>query len=839
MNKKLIFAMGLTTMMAACSNEDVLTDVQNSQELDMFAGIEKVDANFNWGIDSRLNTQFGLEIGDEIGLAWLTDSVNGGVLDLTGTAYQNHPLFAETTNSLKPKTSIYVGEYFSYAPYDNTVVNIKNINFSIPEVQDMLATWNSLAKTSIYISPKWTSVSDADTDDGVPGRDKTFQIYPRKFSNSARLNFTYENNEVDLKDETDNDKVVAADPQIFDIEVSYIDAQGNVASINKFQYAPTEEPDTLSWEQHMLAESASLLATTGPRAAVELKVVEGIKNTVPGAYRLEPKEDYVADREKDGDIFRFNALPALTDVDENTTVKIEANTTYGKVTIEKAVNEIAYTAFQKKDGTTGFYEQPDGITEDLNGPLEEGTYFDYTESFVQVLGKNGEFNTEFDFSTAVMDSMHVVDNDHLLKLLRYYRDYKMGTDYEELDVQLLLDGDDDEEFKISKAAIELTRSINQSTGKTSGTPLVSLVMCKEHNCEDLVLIDGGEIPEFHQVFYKNYPISLSDEYTWTWGGSLARSAEDATKNMGRVTKIFNRGTLNVNSDMNTKGNAFNGLVNNDDATINVNVKMEANINVYNKGVMNIAEEGEFWAGNGYELINEAESLEEFGTINNAGVITVTDTVAARAVATRAAGQIVNYGLINHQSDKNEYAKTYITSNQTSGADFTNPFEKDENMFGTIMLDNKFDNISVSNETEEGFIKYAWNAAEDSESEDNIYQTPMNAYYKIKYNYLIIDQNIKFVEPEKEIKFLEVAAGKKVVIAAEEDPETQYEGLGLVGFILADKAEANIQLQNTVGAYGAYITKGIVRVGGIFDYGTLVTYLGGNTTDNKNIGKYGN
>jgi hypothetical protein len=408
-----------------------------------------------------------------------------------------------------------------------------------------------------------------------------------------------------------------------------------------------------------------------------------------------------------------------------------------------------------------------------------------------------------------------------------------------------LDDDDDSadnEFKISKASIELARYINQIGGATEGTPNVRLTICDEHNNERVVVVGGGEVPSFNQVFTNQHPIYLSEE-DWTWGGSLARSAEDATKNMGRVTRVINRGTLDINSDMNTVNvRAFEGLENIATATINVNVKMEANINVYNWGTINVIDEAEYWAGNGYELVNEAESLNVFGTINNEGVITVTEKVGARVAYAANVGQIINYGLINHNSsDDNMNVKTYITSNQTAEASFISPFAKGENMFGTIMLTNKFDNVSVSNETEEGFIKYAWNAAEDSENEDNIYETPINAYYKIKYNYLIIDQNIKFVEEEKEIKFLEVAAGKKVVIAAEKwvnDDNEEYPGLELVGFILADKAEANIQLQNTVVTEGAYITKGTVRVGGIFDYDTLVTYLGGNTTDNKNIGKYG-
>ena len=205
MNKKLIFAMGLTAMMVACSSEDVLTDVQNSQESDLFAGIEKVDAQFNMGAESRLATEWGLEVGDRVGFAWLKDY--DGVLTQTGAAYQNHPLNAVSESTLRPETSIYVGEYFTYYPYDESVVSIDNINFAIPAKQDLLMTWNAMAKNAIFISPKWTSVSYSIYDDGEPGISKSFKIYPAQFSNGARLNLDYKNNKVDLKDETNNDEI--------------------------------------------------------------------------------------------------------------------------------------------------------------------------------------------------------------------------------------------------------------------------------------------------------------------------------------------------------------------------------------------------------------------------------------------------------------------------------------------------------------------------------------------------------------------------------------------------------------------------------------------------------
>ena len=119
-------------------------------------------------------------------------------------------------------------------------------------------------------------------------------------------------------------------------------------------------------------------------------------------------------------------------------VNIVINTTYGCITITKPVNEIAYTLFTKNNATTSM-DQPDGVTTDKTGAnLPDGKFFTFAESFVQVLGKNGEFRTEVDFSTAVMNGMHVKDNDHLLQLLRYYRDYKLNTVYAEDNVILCI-----------------------------------------------------------------------------------------------------------------------------------------------------------------------------------------------------------------------------------------------------------------------------------------------------------------------------------------------------------------------------------------------------------------
>ena len=807
MNKKLIFAMGLTAMMVACSSEDVLTDVQNSQESDLFAGIEKVDAQFNMGAESRLATEWGLEVGDRVGFAWLKD--NDGVLTQTGAAYQNHPLNAVSESTLRPETSIYVGEYFTYYPYDESVVSIDNINFAIPAKQDLLMTWNAMAKNAIFISPKWTSVSYSIYDDGEPGISKSFKIYPAQFSNGARLNLDYKNNKVDLKDETNNDEIYASDPQIFDVTVSYLDADGNTVSINAFEYAPTVEPNVNNWEAYMLGAEATTTATAGPRAVTQPTSVEGIKNMIKGGFFLEPSTDYVADRNKTtGNIFRFHALPAVTEVGENTLVNIVINTTYGCITITKPVNEIAYTLFTKNNATTSM-DQPDGVTTDKTGAnLPDGKFFTFAESFVQVLGKNGEFRTEVDFSTAVMNGMHVKDNDHLLQLLRYYRDYKLNTVYAEDNVILYLDAKAGN-FEISKDAIALVQSLNNRGAN------IKLEVCTEYGNPQIVVFNNGEdkeVPSFSYVFNSQVEVFLKNQ-EWTWNGN-------SKKETGNVTKIRNLGSLKINAASVAAGNSyytnlFTGLVNEAAASIEVKSVANVKIDLTNYGKIDVNAGAELLAY-GADIVNDATSLTAQGIINNSGVL---------AIVEKTDGTISNYGTINNKVG-GANNRTYISTNQTENANFANEWSS-TNKFGTIILKDKFDKVSVNNDEDkdkkQGFIKYTWTG-------EGVYTTP-TPEENVKYNYLIVSKDIQFVEAEQELKYLEIAG--TVTLTAKENEFTS-ETNALNGIIVNENASLDINKTNYLKA-GAAFVKGSVYVGGKFLYNEdLVTYLGGATTDKDNI-----
>lgn len=843
MNKKFYLgALALPLIMAACSSEDTLSEVQGVK--DQYEGIAKVDATFAFeGTQSRLNKGWSLEEGDKIGMAWLGvpvgEQYGKNYLEGTGWAYQNHPLKATDAGTLKPETSIYVGKYFIYYPYDASTQQLKNIQFNVG-TQPLSEVYTDAAINSLWLSSELTDVTiDGDiNENNKAGEACTFTVKARQLSNTVGLEATWLNNDI-IEEE------ISA-PVIDSIMVGY-SVNGRVVSATGLEYAPKgfvngfrSEYETYNlkgantgryWGHFNLFPSEETFSRFAAEEKRDFKLLTpgipatGFENIQRGLIKLAKEGGYTVQGESAK--FYYNALPATTTAYD---ITMRVLTDFGVIDYTLPMNNAAKTVdYSKDDNATGYLEGFDGVLTLVGS--ENGvelTSIPADGSFMNRLFKSGKILANINFFDAKINGMHVKDDAHLQKLLKFFKlKIAYGNTTETTDVTLYLDAKNGD-FEISKESVAMLQEINAEKNnvllKKCNTP------ADHTGTPRIVLFNNGtdlEVPSLHKVFGQKVEVFLKDQ-TWTWGGTASRAA--AVKQMGNVATLHNLGTLNVNGDMNYASSNKKDFAIENKKQININVKMEANININNHATIDVKDEAEFWAGNGYILINLAKSLTEFGTINNEGVITVTEEGQAK-------GYIINYGLINHNSSvANKNVKTYITSNQTEEASFTMKFAKGSNMFGTIMLKNKFDNVSVSNETEEGFIKYAWNAEEDAENEENVYKTPLSTYYKVKYNYLIVDENIKFVEEEAEIKFIEIAEGKEVIIAAEKTED--YEGLILEGgLVLAEGAELNIQLQNTVATPGAFVKNGIVRVGGEFVYDTLATYLGGTEADYKNIGKY--
>lgn len=806
MNKKFyLAAMALPLAFAACTSEDL---VDEQSVTDQFAGIEKVDAELNYsgGVESRLQNGWTVEPGDVLGFAWLGTDVAGEIM-VDGRAWQNHPLTASAGRVFKPATSIYVGKYYTYAPYDNDRQSIGHVAFnSLAQTQVLQsdgvnANANlALAKNSIWISPDWTEIATG-------GTNLQWTINPTKLSNIVTLNMNYVNNDL-------IDPKIGA-PEIEKIEVAYLNGSDQVISVDKFVYSPVAERHTSNivapaqdfWASYSFNNAViATIGIPGEVPSVEIKKFEhaSINN---GSMVIEPASDYLVTQTMEKDAFRYNALPASEQIDANTKVQLKITTTYGVITVEKNVNEIAKTVAAGV-GENNEYPNFDG---DPSAIVSPKAAYELAESFIQCLNKNGRLYADVDFFTAVMDGMHVETDTKLQQMLKFYKEYKKGgnavqrEDKPGTNVKLYLDGDANGEFRLSKTSIALLQEINAGTGEL----LVSIQACNVPGeaCTKLIVTEGGEIPTTNRVFQGGdvtYYLAAGEDWKW----------ETTGKEMGYVKNIYNEGTLAINA---AKLEAYKSGVKMNLNFVNLNTinvtsaaKVEFDLTNETNATINIKK--------GKELKAFEKTITNYGYIDNDGVLATVDGTT---------GVVNNYGMIDHDND----AKTFITKNELNG-DYKIAPDKASNLIGVINITDKFAWVSVSNATEEGMIKYKWNAATDGK----VYVTP-KPEVDVKYNYLIISDDITFTEAEPEINYIEIAAGKEVVITAEKIFNVFESPNRLKGLIVETGATLKINKGNKVSAVVVYCPNGSVYYGGEFAYDKVVSYFGGETDDVYNFSTF--
>ena len=247
--KNLMTMFALSTAFVACTQDTELNEAILKTD---FSDIPMVEAEFtaNIGTDSRMASQFGWEVNDKIGFAWLGDGtvISGNT---SGLAYQNHPLFCTDASnaSFKTQTMLYVGDYFAYLPYNEGSKSVENIEFSL-EGQKLSTNSNDLAPKAIYISPKKTTLTNVTT---IPvgqyaaGMGKNLPLNISMLSNAASLDFTFKNVET------------LADFKVYGIKIDVVDATYTYntaytrteASIlpTEFSYVPTEYASINAWNQ--------------------------------------------------------------------------------------------------------------------------------------------------------------------------------------------------------------------------------------------------------------------------------------------------------------------------------------------------------------------------------------------------------------------------------------------------------------------------------------------------------------------------------------------------------------------------------------------------------------
>ena len=859
--KKYLYSALALPLLFACSSEDFDKEVINN---DQFAGIEKVDATFfmdDQSATTRMDTKWEIEYDDLFGFAWLGGG-EAAALAIDGRAWQNHNLIVakdpERGKIFKPQTSIYVGNYFVYRPYDETTVNIGKIKFNSlleqPLADGANETWNSVAKNAILIGDKWTDVKVDGTDvdgDGFmwnkAGINKPFKIYSAFFSNQTALDLTYEkNNEVfdgkAIKGATDIDytypegsTIGAAD--IYKVEVTLAGAG------NSLTYAPKVEPNAGAHNGNFWETQKDLVNT--------LPANNGFDDITAGKITLKNDAGIKTEGKTTG-WFWFNSLPVIDGDGINTTnVTTTLETSYGIVEVVKALKDCAWVyedpagtpIGQKAEGANPAWK-PEWIklaaaTNEAKSPKEWNPADKNT--FINQYGNHkGKYKFTVDFSTGNMNNMHIKSDEHLQKCLKYY--IASGKDAA---ATLLLDKETDGNFKISKISIALIQTIQAAGHNVKvkacdevGHEPAKIIITQEGQDKIAALKDKTAVPNLANVFAAATDVYLSKDYTWTWSDKIKTGGVDGKLTIDAgVNSITNLGTLNVTTtnielSVATTPAAPSApehytLANAAGATINISEVTTVKNALTNLGVINVASDAELRA---YDAVitNDATGLKDatetepaqYGIINNSGVIGVTYETN---------GKVNNYGFIDMKS---KGAITLLSSNQTAAANFSNAFVA-ANKLGVVLLPENTPTalVSVANAAETGFIKYNWTGG-------TTYETPAGI---VKYNTLCVSTDIKFTDDEEEIQYIEFFGKRTQVInPVDKTNDVDYGYLDNLQGIYVHK-DCSIIIEKTNGircAKSAHLDAGAaIYQGGVFDLKnptiagkTVTDYLGTWSTD---------
>ena len=824
--KKYLFGALALPLLFACSADDLIEKSVVSN--DQFAGIEKVDATFfmDEGAKTRMdNGSWDPQEGDLWGFAWMGD---GTVITGDGKAYQNHNLIQKGTY-FEPQTSIYVGKYFIYRPYDVKTVSPQAINFKSLEEQTLAEgyesekqPWKDLAETAINIGDKWTNVTTTGTTDASgkvwekAGIRQSYHLYAAMFSNQTGLDLTYQKNDVQfdgtkaISGATDIAFTPAAGTKVgaADIYGGTVDLQNGGSSLaaKSFTYAPTAEPNSSTHSGTYWADKSNLGTSDGftfTQDAITLKAAD---------------ENGVPTEGKTTGWFWFNSLPATAaNATETTNVITVLETSYGTVTVEKDYD--AHTKYTVKDcAYAGNVES--GVM--VWHPLADAADLTKTPT-VWAIGSNNTFINQYgnhrgkyaltvDFSKGVMNGMHIKNDAHLQKALKYY----IASGKTEAGVVLNLDGasSSDKTFKMSKLSIALLQTINATATKVLVQPCTShnnpvKVIITQEGQADLGLADKTEVPNLDKVFYVATDVYLGSGYTWTWKERTAPAANQLTID-NKVSSITNEGTLTVNATNIQLSETASTLGNAAGATMNITKVTTVKNALTNLGIINVGSESITNAelrAYGIEIKNDATALTAYGTINNYGVVGVTAGTS---------GKFNNYGLIDM---KNNDAITLLSSNELGTKPFGTAFVAGTNMMGTVVLPegNPTALVSVNNKAENGFIKYNWTGA--------TYATPAG---NVKYNTIVVSNDIEFTAAAPEVQYIEFNGTRTQVV----NPTSSDKLTNLKGIIVNEGKSIIIEKNNQiVCSVGAYLGAGAtVYKGGIFTYVSTNNYFATWSTD---------
>lgn len=472
-----------------------------------------------------------------------------------------------------------------------------------------------------------------------------------------------------------------------------------------------------------------------------------------------------------------------------------------------------------------------------------------------------------------MSALHIKSDQQLRDVVRVWKELGLST------VTVFLDGDANNQFKISQKTIAKINEINTAAASETTPRSFSVKPCDvaaHKACNEIVITGGGIVPDLAFIVINGThkaDVVLEADKDWSWSTKAVAGKKAVTVAPAATTginSIINKGTFASNGTatiaiydnaaptpaqvstipfVNAKGAKWN--VTAGDLTVQFNVTNYGTVNIkkgaeYHQDIIGTAatiftNEALTKPQRFLDLEDPADDVEEIGKVNNAGVFAATGSTALTGV-------INNYGLIEHGEYPgdayNKDAKTYITANQmgvgTGNPTFANAFDAETevtpaiNKLGRINLpySNKDeDNISVNAALSTGFVSVTV-ASGDAPADKKLNLTVVGD----KVNYVIIKGGIETVtEMTAAIKYIEFAdeAGTEIAWQAgtSAEPKTAtYDGLIVLSPI-------NIKLYTTVKVNKATYLGNKMYVGGTFTNGSAgFNGYYGDTSSEANVKK---
>jgi hypothetical protein len=421
-----------------------------------------------------------------------------------------------------------------------------------------------------------------------------------------------------------------------------------------------------------------------------------------------------------------------------------------------------------------------------------------------------------------MSGLHVKKDKQLRDAAKVWK--KMGLD----DVTVYLDGNSNNEFAISQKTIKVINDINASVSGKS-FKVKPCVVGSHKNCNTIVITGGGELQDITFIednggFAADVALKAGQSWSWKASGDLRAKATG-------VASIINRGTLESAGPAILQtaepGTPFvqNNIPFVNDGTWNINSGvLRIQFDVTNNGVVNIKKGAQYRQDgtDGAPFAKTTFTNERYDVPSRfGGDDTAVGTIWNYGTfATVGGGEINNYGLIEHQDYD---AKTYITTNQTAGADFTANFADPANKMGRINLpwnNMNEDNISINAALAQGFVSLTVDDDFKSATLDLGTSTIGNKVNYLKVNSSSVKQISTF---NPQIKYLEIEAANEI---AWNVTSGAFNFTGLM--VLSD---VNIKLGSNVSATVTYLGADMY-VGGTFNKATT-NWDGyfGDTSDN--------